>query len=610
MINTEEKLEIWLDKTHTQKEQALSGLTSDSLETLQKIVGKEIRRDGVSSDNKGEIAALQYLVGEELKKRGENEQKNSNGRRSQAQLLVELVTESDAILFQDQHKELYIALYGDGREVLKLNSKSSRRWLSRLAWEQLGKAPNSNVLQSALCTLEAKASFDGPKHDLYIRVAVYDNAYWYDLGDGRVVRTTAKGWKVIESPPILFRHLPHQKTQVEPVGGGDIEELLGFFNLERDSKDGLSDEQLLLLCFVVCGLIPGFPHPALILHGPQGSKKSTLCRVIKELLDPSSLKDLSPPDSLREFVQLASHHWFFTLDNLSHLPNWLSDGLCRVITGGGLSKRELYTDDDDVIYDFRHLVAINGINLVVEKADLLDRSLLIQLQRVGHFEPEKSFWERFKGKKPRILGAMFDTMVRSLTLLEKVDIPTSTRMADFAIWGSAVAEALGYSKTDFLNAYQKNISRQHEEAIEASPVAQALLEFMKTRTDWEGTPTVLLRELEGLVEDLKINVKEKKWPKSPNWLSRRINEVLPDLEATGIQVSQQRDETRNIILRKNTVNTDNLDSRKLNTRPQPDSNDGNDGISPEKVSPSKLKPSGNHKRTIEEAADIFTKPLD
>jgi hypothetical protein len=45
----------------------------------------------------------------------------------------------------------------------------------------------------------------------------------------------------------------------------------------------------------------------------------------------------------------AECEWLIAYDNLSSIPHWLSDPLCRLATGGGLSTRELYTDE--VIFD-------------------------------------------------------------------------------------------------------------------------------------------------------------------------------------------------------------------------------------------------------------------
>jgi hypothetical protein len=99
--------------------------------------------------------------------------------------------------------------------------------------------------------------------------------------------------------------------------------------------------------------------------------------LLRKLVDPSSLDVLSLPREERELVQQLNHHWVSFYDNVGALPRWISDALCRATTGAGFSKRELYSDDDDVIYNIRRCVGLNGINISATRPDLLDRALLI-----------------------------------------------------------------------------------------------------------------------------------------------------------------------------------------------------------------------------------------
>ena len=272
------------------------------------------------------------------------------------------------------------------------------------------------------------------------------------------------------------------------------------------------------------------------------------------MLDPSAIKTLTMPDSIREFVQLASHHWFIPFDNLADLNESFSDALCRAVTGGGFSKRQLFSDDDDVFYQFERVICLNGINLIASKPDLLDRSIIIGLERVEIFEEENSFWNRFKKSKPAILGAIFNVISRALAEVNTTGQIYNVRMADFVNWGCLITKALGYDPADFIQAYNKNISRQNEEALDASPVALAILSLMENQDTWEGTPTELLNEFKERAELLKINTKDRSWPKDPHWLWKRVQEARTNLEARGIKAERSRDEhKRYIIFTKNNV---------------------------------------------------------
>lgn len=510
----------------------------------------------------------------------------STRSQTQAQQVIKLVSESEAQLFHDQFNSGYFAPYGNGKLIFKIRSRQCRNWLVRLFWENTGKTLGSNALQSTMQMLEAKACFDGPLCRLHTRVAEKDGIYWYDLGDGTAVKVTSGGWEIIGDPPILFHRFSHQKPQVEPKRGGSLEELLNFLNLRYEGKDKLSGEQLLILCWLIFGLIPNLPHPSPILNGGQGSKKTTFLKVLKTLLDPSSVETKRAPAIESEFMQTASHHLFLILDNVTSLPGWLSDSICSIITGAGYSKRELFTDDDDISYSFKHLIGINGINLVVEKADLLERSIIFSLIRTKKFKTERVFWAQFEERKPYLLGAMFDTLVKTLQIIKNTPEPEGEfRMADFVHWSSAIAQALGYKSEDFIHAYKANINSQNDEALDASPVGTCVIYFMSDQESWSGSPTELLSEFEKIAINLKIDQKSKAWPKEPRWLWKRINEVLPNLEEVGIKATRDKGDTRLIVLERipkndvNDVNDDSNDGSNPSETTQTDIKDNKDIIS-------------------------------
>jgi hypothetical protein len=53
----------------------------------------------------------------------------------------------------------------------------------------------------------------------------------------------------------------------------------------------------------------------------------------------------------RELMIAASNGYLLAFDNLSGLPNWLSDALCRLATGGSFAVRQLYTDDEEMLFE-------------------------------------------------------------------------------------------------------------------------------------------------------------------------------------------------------------------------------------------------------------------
>ncbi len=227
--------------------------------------------------------------------------------------------------------------------------------------------------------------------------------------------------------------------------------------------------------------IPGVPKVILMLHGEQGSAKTTLEELIKMLMDPSVVKTFAFPKDINEFIQQLAHNYVTFYDNISMIRDWVSDLLCRAVTGSGFSKRVLYTDDDDFIYSLKRCVGFNGINLGATKADLLDRGLIIQLERVAKEKWRKieDIWKEFEEIRPQLLGYILDVLVKVLAWRKTRTLRvTLSRMADWTEYGEIIARCTGYKDEEFLTAYNNNIKLQTEEVLESSPVAIALIDFM------------------------------------------------------------------------------------------------------------------------------------
>jgi hypothetical protein len=124
------------------------------------------------------------------------------------------------------------------------------------------------------------------------------------------------------------------------------------------------------------------PFLVLVLNGEQGSAKSTLVKILRALIDPNLAPLRTAPKEERDLMVSAKNAWIISFDNLSYLPPWLSDAICRLATGGGLGTRELYTDNEEIIFEARRPVIFNGIEELATQADLLDRSVILSLAEI------------------------------------------------------------------------------------------------------------------------------------------------------------------------------------------------------------------------------------
>ena len=142
----------------------------------------------------------------------------------------------------------------------------------------------------------------------------------------------ASGWQVVEETRVDFTRPQGHLPLPVPSHDGSIELLRPFVNV-----DG-SDFHL-LIAWMVAALRPVGPFPVLVIRGDQGSAKSTLAKVIRQLIDPqigpASGRAAQHADDL---MVTAVNGWLLAYDNLGVLSSGLSDSLCRLATGGGISK--------------------------------------------------------------------------------------------------------------------------------------------------------------------------------------------------------------------------------------------------------------------------------
>jgi hypothetical protein len=488
-------------------------------------------------------------------------------------------TQADFLVDLAQTAELFHAPDGTGfadlginghRETWPIRSKGFRRWLARCFFEATQGAPSSEALQSTLNVIEAKAHFDAPERVVHIRVGGLEGKLYLDLGDAtwRAVEIDAAGWRVIDNPPVRFRRAAGMKPLPVPVAGGSIEALRPFLNVKSDH------DFVLVVAWALACLRDRGPYPVIALSGEQGSAKSTFSKILRSLLDPNTAPLRALPREDRDLFIAASNGHVLAFDNVSGLPGWISDTLCRLATGGGFAARQLYTDGDEVLFDAERPVILNGIEEIVTRPDLADRSLFLTLQPIleENRRPEQELWAAFETQRPHILGALLDAVAKGLAELPRTKLDKLPRMADFALWATACEtelrskDGVPWPKGTFWAAYSNNRDEAVESVIDADPVATAVRAFMAkqaaeqgakqvqaamqtVRTVWTGIASELLGALTGVVGERVA--KSKTWPDSPRALSGRLRRVATSLRRTGIDIAftkEGRARTRTITI--------------------------------------------------------------
>ncbi|MBI3465504.1 MAG: hypothetical protein HY000_20985 [Planctomycetes bacterium] len=386
---------------------------------------------------------------------------------------------ADWELWHTPSKEAYATIVvDDHKENWSVRSQTFRRFLAKQFFDEHSKAMNSEALAAAVNLLEAKALFEGKEHRVYVRLAEHDGTVYLDLcnSNWQVVQITPTGWRVVDNPPVRFRRSRGMLALPTPEPGGNVDQLRGFLNLDDNTWR-------LVISWLIAALHPRGPYPILALFAEQGSGKSTIGRLLRELVDPNSAPLRAEPNDCRDLMIAANNSWCLAYDNLSHVPPWLSDAVCRLSTGGGFATRELYTDQDEVIFDSQRPVLLTSIEEVATRSDLLDRCLFVSLPAIpeDRRRAEAELFEAFHRVQPQILGALLEAVAAALHRLPSIKLPSLPRMADFALWATAAETAFGWPEGMFLATYQANRESANELAIEASVIAHPLLELLESQ---------------------------------------------------------------------------------------------------------------------------------
>jgi hypothetical protein len=443
--------------------------------------------------------------------------------------LVNLVLNTGVELFHDAQQVAYATL-PDGR-TLELESDAFSEWLAREFYNETQGVTSSTALTDAIASLVGSAKYGGETHPVYVRVAAADDVVWLDLGHD-VVRITAEGWEQRPASDAGVRFVRHQGSHALPTPvPTPAAELAGM--LEALTNVRAADIPL-ALAWLTCALRGRSPFPVLQLTGNHGTAKSYGTKVLRSILDPNVAPLRSTPRDERDLLISAGHSLITTYDNLSTIPSWLSDVLCCLSTGSGFATRKLHSNATEVIFSMARPVLFNSITDVINRPDLLDRTLILSLDPILDEDrrTEKELNARFAAAHPRILGALLDAVSIGMQHEGTITLPRLPRMADFALWAEAVAPAFGWPPHQFLDQYDQRRQNASDDLLSNDAIFEAL---QALPTPWEGTSTALLELV--TTRDRRFL---KDWPQTPGSLTGRLRRLQPSLKDVGIEATYAR----------------------------------------------------------------------
>jgi hypothetical protein len=463
----------------------------------------------------------------------EPDAENASSRAKQSSILAELC--SDVTLFHDHDFVEYGVIQVNGhREVWPVSSRSFEHLLVRRFFGAEGKPPSADAIKETRALFCARARYEGEQREVATRILRAGRNISISLADDqwRAIEITQCQWRIVAEASALFIKTPGMDPLPMPVGAGDLRELQELLRLDKE-------QSMLCVAWLLGALHPEGPYPILALHGEHGSAKSTRARALRRLVDPATPSLRTPPKDERDLIIAARNAHVIGIDNLSGIPPWLSDALCRLSTGGGFGTRKLYTDGEEILFDGKRPIILNGIaEDVCQAPDLADRAIVLALPPIRDEDriTEKEFWRQFEQIQPRIFGALLNAVAAAHANFKNTVISKPPRMADFALWICAAAEALPFTAQEFLEAYRLNRSEAILLALESSTVASAVLRLLEDGDIEDLTYTELLGKLNhNATETTK---KAKAWPKNARALSGTLRRFAPALRAAGCFIQE------------------------------------------------------------------------
>lgn len=502
-----------------------------------------IAKGNTSEDLHALLTGADNITEEDLDKfateETESRRPNDAGRTSndtQASRLMKLAQNVELFHTPDGEPFATVAV-NSHKETFPVKSGDFRDWLAFRYWNTEKAMPSSQAVQDVVNGLGGQARFEGEMKGVHLRVAEeHGGSLYLDLGNERweAVRITADGWSVTDNPPVKFRRTRGTLPLPKPEPGGSIEDLWRFANVNEDDRP-------LVLAWLAAVLRPNKPFPVLVLHGEQDSGKSTTAKVLRLLVDDNKAPLRSLPKDERDLMIAANNSWVISLDNLSSMSVAQSDWLCRLSTGGGFATRKLFSDGDEILLSLTRPTIMNGIDEVISRSDLLDRSIMLHLPKVTGRCDEATFWADFESARPRILGALLDAVCHGIANIKNVTTEVRSnedlelpRLADFTLWGMSCEAGFNLGADSFFKSYKNNRAGVHSLALDCDPFAETVISFMKVRGEdvYEEKPSVFCSQIMAFADNL---AKTPSFPKNPKSIGRRLQLLAPNLREHGVE---------------------------------------------------------------------------
>ena len=341
---------------------------------------------------------------------------------------------------------------------------------------------------------------------------------------------------------MIFRRSELTHPLVQPERGGTLDALRELVNLPEE-------DYRLAIAWVVAAYLTGIPHPILLIQGEQGTAKSNLIRTLLALVDPQPAADRTPPKDQREWAIFARASWAFCFDNITDIPAWLSNALCKGVTGDAVLQRVLHSDDDIGVYSFQRVIALTTIAIRHDLAgDLADRILLVEPEVIEMRRTEAEIAAARAAALPAALGAVLDLVPGCCANCPAR--PWTTRRA----WPTSPRSSPRSTRYRLGHPGQLPGQGRHPGAV-PDRGQHLRLRHLPARHQpqprrarpgpWEGTAAELLDKLRRICAEARMPASDL--PEDVRAVGRQVREIAPSLRKAGVDIRPRKSGPRRLL---------------------------------------------------------------
>lgn len=462
------------------------------------------------------------------------------------------VINNNFIFFKNQNEELFFVYEND----IYILSEDNLCKLLILEFEDLfGRSINQNLLSQTVKAEIAYQSFHCTEqlstcNRLHIDRTSNTILYYLNDVSKNSLEISENSIKYIFDEfkyGIAFESKKYSKEQVFPKSfkmtlKDARKQLLTLKNFINTSDENFK----MIIIYILCAFIKDIPHPILIILGGAGTSKSTTTTFLNELIDPSINEIMSLPKK-DDLELVLSNRYFVAFDNIgeNQITKDVSDLLCQAVTGATVVRRKKYTDKEETYLKLNNVIVFNGITPNIFKEDLLQRSIVINMNPIDIKERRllSDIRNEFRENLPKYLEAIAVVLQHYLKNSELPVNQELSRMADFEYAGIIFSKIMFNDETIFSNLYKNNLKRYHQKVVELDSIVAFIQEYIEIYSCIEGTPSYVF-------DSMKRSNSSKCPATNVNSFFTKVYSKEKELHSIGILVEHSHSKERYVKISK------------------------------------------------------------